>query len=73
MFDIEIVGTGGSLGTTTAVACLTAPCFWGVDSDDVGGITSIIFTSAAGEGELFCNVEFGGEPVPVELQSIDVE
>lgn len=72
-FDIEIVGPGGSLGTTSAFACLTAPCFWGVDSDDIGGITSVVFTSLDGYGELFCNVTYGGEPVPVELQSFDVE
>ena len=72
-FDIEIFGPGGSLGTTSAFACLNEPCFWGVDSNDIGGITSVVFTSAAGDGELFCNVEFGGEPVPVELQSFDVE
>jgi len=72
-FDIEVVGPAGSLGTTTAVSCFTAPCFWGVASDDVGGINSIVFTNAAGEGELFCNVEFGGEPVPVELQSMGIE
>ena len=72
-FDIEIFGPGGSLGTTSAFACLVAPCFWGVDSDDIGGISSVVFQSLAGDGELFCNVEFGGEPVPVELQSFDVE
>lgn len=73
-YDVEIFGTGGSLGTTT-VTDGTEGNFWGVDSTDVGGITSIVFDGfeLSDHSELTALITFGGEPVPVELQSISVE
>jgi len=71
-FNIEIFGPAGPLGTTTADGDVGGGVFFGVESDDIGGITSIVVTHAS-EGELYCNVEFGGVPVPVELQSFTAE
>lgn len=74
VYTVEIFGPGGSLGTTN-VTDGGIGNFWGVDSTDVGGITSIVF-NGAGDGshsELTAYVTFGGTPVPVELQSFDVE
>jgi hypothetical protein len=70
-YTIEIFGPGGSLGTTTAPGAIPA-IFWGVDTSDPGGISRITTNSAAGNGELYCNVAFG-QPVPVELQTFVVE
>jgi hypothetical protein len=70
-FTVEIFGPGGSLGTTTAQGAIPA-LFWGVDTTDPGGISRITTNSAAGSGELYCNVAFGFA-VPVELQSFEVE
>jgi len=75
-FTIDILDpTGAPLGTTTATSAATAAAgaFWGVVSDDLSGIGSILVTGLPGEGELFCNVEFAGPPVPVELQSMTIE
>ena len=64
-FNLEIFGSGGSLGTTTAV-CGAGGNFWGVDSTEA--ITSIRFSPsvpAAEEGELIMNAEFGQAEPPV--------
>ncbi len=73
-YNVEIFGTGGSLGTTT-VTDGSEGNFWGVDSTDVGGITSIVFNGGglSENSELTALVTFGGDPVPVELQSINIE
>ena len=70
-YDVEVFGPGGSLGTTTVNGAIPG-LFWGVDTVDAGGISRITFHSAAGSGELFCNVAFG-QAVPVELQQLDVQ
>ena len=47
-----------------------------VDSDveRKGGITRIEVREAVdGTGDIFCDLEFGDPPVPVQLQSVDVE
>jgi len=54
--NIEVFGTSGSLGTTTANGDLPG-IFWGVHSDDV--ITRIEFIEPVTNGELFANVQFG--------------
>ena len=73
-YNVTISGPGGVIGTTTAVDGPEGN-FWGVDSTDVGGITSIVFDGGGSDvhSELTALVTFGGEPVPVELQSIDIE
>lgn len=73
-YNVEIFGPGGSIGTTTATDGGEGN-FWGVDATDVGGITSIVFNGGAdgSHSELTTFVTFGGEPVPVELQSIAIE
>ena len=70
-YDIQVFGPGGLLGTTTAPGAIPA-IFWGVGTSDPGGISRITTNSAAGAGELYCNVAFGFA-VPVELQSFVVE
>lgn len=74
VYNVEIIGPGGSLGFTTATDGGEGN-FWGVDSTDVGGITSIVFDGGVSDvhSELATLVIFGGDPVPVELQSIAVE
>jgi len=73
-FTMEAFGPGGSLGTMNYVAGGTAAVFVGVDTVDPGGITRIEIREAVDStGDLFCDLEFGGAPVPVMLQSIDVE
>ena len=73
-YNVEIFGPGGSIGVGTATDGLEGN-FWGVDATDVGGITSIVFDGGvdAAHSELTTLVTFGGEPVPVELQSIAIE
>ena len=73
--SVEIFGPSGSIGTTTVVDSGAEGNFWGVDADDVGGITSIIFNNAGDDAfsELVLLVTFGGTPVPVELQSFNIE
>lgn len=73
-YSVEIFGPGGSLGTTTAIDGAEGN-FWGVDSTDIGGITSIVFDGGglSDGAELTTLVTFGGEPVPVELQSFSIE
>lgn len=73
-YNVEIFGPGGSIGTTTATDGGEGN-FWGVDATDVGGITSIVFNGGAdsAHSELTTFVTFGGEPVPVELQTIAIE
>ena len=74
-FVIDIYDPAGALlGTTTATGQPTsAGAFFGVVSDDITGIGQLHFSSAAGDGELFCNVEWAGPPVPVELQSFTIK
>ncbi len=74
VYNVSVYGPGGLLDSTN-VTDGPEGTFWGVDSTDVGGITSIVFEGFASEehSELSSNVIFGGEPVPVELQSFDVE
>ncbi len=72
--DIEVFGPGGSLGMTTLQCpALGTTIFFGVDSVDPGGITQITTVASAGGGELVCNVEFGGIPFPVELESFSID
>jgi hypothetical protein len=73
-YTVEIFGPGGSLGTTT-VTDGGEGNFWGVDSTDVGGITSVVFDGGglSDHSELTALVTFGGTPVPVELQSFGIE
>ena len=74
VYSVTIYGPGGPLDTAN-VTDGPEGTFWGVDSDDVGGITSIVFEAFGSDAhaELTTLVIFGGEPVPVELQSFDVE
>jgi len=71
---IEVFGPGGSLGSTS-VPCPVIPAqvFFGVETVDPGGIVRLTTIAVGDGGELFCDVEFGAEPVPVELQSFDVD
>jgi hypothetical protein len=73
-YNVEIFGPGGSIGVGTATDGAEGN-FWGVDATDVGGITSIVFDGGVDpvRSELTTLVTFGGEPVPVELQSIAIE
>jgi hypothetical protein len=73
-YTVEIFGPGGSLGTTI-VTDGGEGNFWGVDSTDVGGITSVVFDGGglSDHSELTALVTFGGTPVPVELQSLSIE
>jgi len=75
VFDVTIYDPAGAvLGTTTATGQTTSVgAFWGVVSDDLAGIGRIHFNSATGDGELFCNVEWAGPPIPVELQSLTIK
>ena len=75
VFDVTIYDPAGAvLGTTTATGQPTSVgAFFGVVSDDLAGIGRIYFNNAADEGELFCNVEWAGPPVPVELQSFTIK
>lgn len=73
-YSIEIFGSGGSLGSTNLVASGAVAVFFGVDTSDPGGITRIEVREAVdGQGELFCDLEFGATPVPVTLQSVELE
>jgi hypothetical protein len=74
-FVIDIYDPAGALlGSTTSTGQVTsAGAFFGVVSDDITGIGQLHFSSAAGDGELFCNVEWAGPPVPVELQSFTIK
>lgn len=73
-FTIEAFGPGGSLGSMNYVAGGTAAVFFGIDTTDPGGITRIEVREAVDStGDLYCDLEFGGVPVPVTLQSVDVE
>ncbi|MEN8209236.1 MAG: hypothetical protein ABFR50_08295, partial [Candidatus Fermentibacteria bacterium] len=54
--DIEVFGTSGSLGTTSASGTVPG-VFWGVHSDEE--ITRIEFIEPVTNGELFANVQFG--------------
>lgn len=71
---IEVFGPGGSLGSTS-VPCPPIPgqVFFGVETVDPGGIVRLTTIAVGDGGELVCDVEFGGNPVPVELQSFDVD
>lgn len=72
--NVEIFGPGGSLGSTSFVCpALGSTIFFGVDTSDVGGITRITTVETGGGGELFCNLEFGGAPVPVTLEAFEIE
>jgi len=75
VFVIDIYDPAGALlGSTTSTGQPTsAGAFFGVVSDDITGIAQLHFSSQAGDGELFCNVEWAGPPVPVELQSLTIE
>jgi hypothetical protein len=61
--DIDVIGTGGSLGVTTAV-CGPGGNFWGVTSDRE--ILSIELSQQIGgiNGELLREVQFGTKSVP---------
>jgi len=73
-FILEILGPLGSLGSVGFVTQGTDAAFFGVDTVDPGGITSIeVREVISGRGEVFCDLEFGNITVPVELQSVDVE
>ena len=73
-YVIEVFGPGGSLGSTPATGGGLGGSFFGVDTVDPGGISRIeVREGIDGTGELICDFEFGGVPVPVSLQSIDVE
>ena len=54
--DIEVFGSAGSLGTTTASGALPG-LFWGVYSDE--DIIRIEFIEPVTNGELFANAQFG--------------
>jgi hypothetical protein len=73
-YNVEIFGTSGSLGTTTVTDGVEGN-FWGVDSDDVGGITSVVFDGGGlvDNAETTALVTFGGDPVPVELERFTIE
>ncbi|MCZ6727626.1 MAG: hypothetical protein O7A98_09790, partial [Acidobacteria bacterium] len=65
---------GGSLGSAPVTGGGTSASFFGVDTVDPGGITGIeVREGVDGTGDLFCDLEFGDPPVPVALQSIDIE
>ncbi len=70
--DVTINGPGGLLGTAQAT-CTNGTAFFGVDTSDPGGISEIIIDSPTDQAEGADNIAFGGEPIPVELQSFDVE
>lgn len=73
-FILEIFGPLGSLGAVAFVTQGTEAAFFGADTVDSGGITSIeVREVVSGRGEVFCGLEFGNITVPVELQSVDVE
>lgn len=72
--NFEIFGPGGSLGMVVVIGGGTGGSFFGVDTVDPGGISRIEVREAVDStGDLFCDLEFGEAPVPVELQSYDVE
>jgi len=61
---VEVFGPSGWLGITTVVDSDAEGNFWGVDADDDGGITSIVFNNAASTDfvEVVLLVTFGGMP-----------
>ncbi|MEN8165481.1 MAG: hypothetical protein ABFS37_15235, partial [Acidobacteriota bacterium] len=71
---VEIWGPSGPHGNTAVIDAAGEGNFWGV-ADDAEGISSIVFNNAdsADHSELVLLVTFGGEPVPVELESFMVE
>lgn len=74
-FTVEVFGPGGSLGSTVVVGGnVPSGLFFGVDTSDPGGITSMNVTDVVGgEAELYCDLAFGGMPIPVELTGFSVE
>lgn len=70
--NVTINGPAGLLGTAQA-SCTNGTAFFGVDTSDPGGISEIIVDSPADQAEGADNIAFGGVPIPVELQSFDVE
>lgn len=73
-FTVEIFGPGGSLGRAPITGGGTSASFFGVDTVDPGGIVRVeIREGIDGTGDLYCDLEFGGAPVPVTLQGIDVQ
>ncbi len=73
-YTVEIFGPGGSLGSTPITGGGLGGSFFGVDATDPGGISRIELREGIDStGDISCDLEFGGVPVPVTLQSIDVE
>lgn len=73
-YVFEVFGPGGSLGSVPVTGGGTGPSFFGVDTVDSGGITRIeIREGVDSTGDILCDLEFGGTPVPVMLQSVEVE
>jgi hypothetical protein len=70
--DVTISGPGGVLGTAQAL-CTNGTAFFGVDTSDPGGISEIIIDSPTDQAEGADNIAFGDVPVPVELQSFDID
>lgn len=56
--DIEVFGAGGSIGTTSTTGGTGGGSFWGVSCYDED-IVKIEFNCPGGDGELFCDVQFG--------------
>lgn len=71
-WTFEALGPGGSLGSTTFPGAGLTPTFFGVDTGDPGGITSVVVTNLSSDGEIFCDAEFG-IAIPVEVTGFSVE
>jgi|GEM_PF-1509789 len=66
-FDLYIYGPGDVLLGQTSVVAATTGTFWGVYSDEL--ITRIRTESAAGAGELFDDIAFGGGAVFAQIET----
>src|SRR5690606_17846793 len=63
VFTLTLFGASGELGSTTVTSNgPSSPVFFGVQSGEA--ITRIESRATGDEGELFCNVEFGGGEPP---------
>ncbi|MDH3403046.1 MAG: hypothetical protein OES32_12980 [Acidobacteriota bacterium] len=71
--NVDVFDGGGVLVASTASACANAGTFLGISSNAPGGVGSIVINDPSGVSvETTDDVCFGGDPVPVTLQSIDV-
>ena len=71
-YTVNVFGPGGLLGSTATTGGGVVGTFVGADTADPGGIIRIeLVEGVDGTGDIFCDLEFGEDPIPVELVSFD--